>query len=461
MFVLRIKKIKSKIVLITILITLIIDLSIILIFFHSFHTLLYNSLIDASKAYINRIVIGSDKKSYLYISTRLLTQSLNSETLPSDSHFLLTMNHKTYNLLDPDFNEISYTMTQSQTTSKESCYLTTLIDDNGHKYTYITLPCSVSGWYLSQSLSELELKNQRQLYLYLILPICSIVLLAGICLAIYLNRIINLPIAQILKTISDISNGNFKYAADIEWDNELGDIGKGINSLSNNVLQLMNESIKTEKEKRELEYQILQSQINPHFLYNTLNSIKWMATIQKASGIAEMTTALSKLMRAISKDSAQIVILQDEINLLDQYFLIQKYRYGGTLSLNYQISNQILYQLKLPKFSLQPIVENAIFHGIEPKGEAGVITITSYLVNDQEWIIEVTDNGIGMTNEQINILLSENDHSESEFFKKIGIHNVNQRIKYTFGVQYGLHIESELGHYTTVFIHLPFHQIKL
>ena len=137
--------------------------------------------------------------------------------------------------------------------------------------------------------------------------------------------------------MQEISNGNFSYEAAIEWNNEFGEIGKGINSLSTNVVQLMEHRIAVEKQQKELEYQVLQNQVNPHFLYNTLNSIKWMATIQNATGIAEMTTALSRLLKSISKGTRQVIPIREELELLKNYILIQQYRYGGIITVTYKI----------------------------------------------------------------------------------------------------------------------------
>src|SRR5690606_39201106 len=131
------------------------------------------------------------------------------------------------------------------------------------------------------------------------------------------------------KRMDKIAQGQFFVDKMIEWDNELGDVGRGINRLSQDIVALMETRLADEKQKQELEYRMLQSQINPHFLYNTLNSIKWMATIQNARGIAEMTTSLSRLLRNITKDIRKLVPLREELALLDDYFLIQKYRYGS------------------------------------------------------------------------------------------------------------------------------------
>lgn len=112
---------------------------------------------------------------------------------------------------------------------------------------------------------------------------------------------------------------------------------------------------------------MLQSQINPHFLYNTLNSIKWMATIQGANGISEMTTSLSRLLKSISKGTSLLIDIREELSLLENYFTIQSYRYGGTISMDIQVDEESLYNSEIIKFTLQPLVENAIFTGSSPK----------------------------------------------------------------------------------------------
>lgn len=136
--------------------------------------------------------------------------------------------------------------------------------------------------------------------------------------------------------------GDFSADPAIEWDNEFGDIGRGINELSGSVKNLIDTRIEIENEKREYEYRMLQSQINPHFLYNTLNSIKWMASIQNATGIPEMTTALSRLLKSIAKDSRQRVPIQAELAFLDDYYTIQKYRYGGSITMEVTVDEEAL-----------------------------------------------------------------------------------------------------------------------
>lgn len=347
------------------------------------------------------------------------------------------------------------------------------------------------------------------------------IIFIGLLLWYRMNHVINVPITKLLRKLDRIGKGDFTRDETIEWDSELGAIGAGINTLSLNVQNLMEKKVQDEKKKQELEYQILQSQINPHFLYNTLNTIKWMATIQGSDGIADMSTALSRLLRNISKSKENVISLEKELQLVKDYFTIMKYRYGGTIELEYDIKDESLLKASVNRFSLQPIIENAIFHGIEPKGGAGKIVLSVYLkdqgasmeidavnreVNDDNvsgknsvnekhtteksgdfvrenytteergesagmdsdtvserntkerklLIIEVKDNGVGMTQEQIEKTLSGELEGADDFFRHIGVANVSQRIKYTFGEEYGLSIESEVSEYTVMRFTLPF-----
>lgn len=211
---------------------------------------------------------------------------------------------------------------------------------------------------------------------------------------------------------------------------------------------------------KQTELTALQSQINPHFLYNTLNSIKWMATIQNAPGIAEMTTALARLMKNVSKGTDVRISLREELDLVRDYFLIQQYRYGGSISIEYEITDEALYQCQIHRFTLQPLVENALFHGIEPKGCAGKIVIRAEKAavtgSRPALVISITDGGVGMSPETIRSVLSGDASPSADFFKQVGINNVDKRIKYSFGPEYGIRIESVVDEYTTMVITLPY-----
>lgn len=281
----------------------------------------------------------------------------------------------------------------------------------------------------------------------------------GVVLMYFLNRTIVKPVHQLRQNMDSISRGNFDKNPDIEWENELGEIGKGINDLSENVVNLMNTRIEQERQKKDLEYQILQSQINPHFLYNTLNSVKWMATIQGATGIADMMTVLARLLKNVSKRSESMITLKEELELAGDYFQIQQYRYGSSISIRYEIASEDLFGCMVHRFSLQPLIENALFHGLEPKRAPGTITVFASSEGSGETkvlVLSVTDDGIGMSQETIEKIMSGESLEGSDFFKHIGISNVNNRIKYDFGGSYGITITSEPGVYTTMTIRIPY-----
>jgi two-component system sensor histidine kinase YesM len=226
----------------------------------------------------------------------------------------------------------------------------------------------------------------------------------------------------------------------------------GINRQTAEITLLMEDRIADEKKAQDLEYRVLLSQINPHFLYNTLNSIKWMASIQNATGIAEMTTALSRLLRTVTKDTRKDVPLREELALLEDYLVIQKYRYGDSVVYKKVIEDEALLDCSIPRFTLEPLAENAIFHGLEPKGGG---TITVWVREDpgdpSRILVSLEDDGIGMNNETI-AAIRKGGGDGGEIFRELGIHHVEERLRYA-GVG-GLDIKSEEGKYTAMTISL-------
>ena len=310
------------------------------------------------------------------------------------------------------------------------------------------------GWEVALLPSRLALMGRSRFYLAIITLIFLAILAAGFLMANALRRVITRPVGALLEKLNRVGEGDFSRDSSIEWENELGQIGKGINRLSENVSALMEKKIQDEKMRQELEYRVLQSQINPHFMYNTLNTIKWMAVIQGTEGIGDMCTALSRLLKNVSKETAPLICVEEEFHLLDDYFTIMKYRYGGTISLEYDIQDSSLLKCLINRFCLQPIVENAIFHGIEPKSGAGLIRVFLYREEEELWI-DVEDNGVGMEPETIQRVLAGEENASNDFFRQLGIYNVNQRIRQTFGDDYGIRIESRPGSYTRMRLRFP------
>lgn len=400
---------------------------------------------------------------YIEISEELFAAPLERYGTAEDSNIYLKLGNHTYLLTENKFEEIDTSfktlrdMTFSALTGNAS--ITQILTDDGKRKILVSTPLNLPDCWLCQSISQQELYSQQLLFWIILGGILIGIIAIGILLMLMMNRMIHIPVAQIRAKIDRISGGDFSREPAIEWDHELGDIGKGINDLSESVYTLMNKRLEDEKQKKDLEYQMLQSQINPHFLYNTLNSIKWMAAIQGADGISEMTTALSRLLRSISKGTSLSVPIREELSLLSDYCTIQNYRYGGTITFAIQVDDDAIYDSLIIKFTLQPLVENAIFHGIEPKGSPGHITIHAFYEDSPDNIrIDVTDDGVGMSPEKARQVLQDNQDNQdnsADFFRQIGINNVHKRILYQFGPQYGITIDSQEGQYTTMSVHIP------
>lgn len=402
--------------------------------------------------------------TYITVSDRLIADYLQAFPLEADSFLFITIGNHTYQYLNGEFAEAGPLFSEAallkgQTFNEKNSAFTVRLPD-GSLRTAVTCPLGKLGWTITHVLSEKTYTAQRQVYTFIIAGIVIFIFLTGILLYLMLNRMINRPVQKLQGKIQEISQGDFTRDASIEWPDEFGNIGRGINQMSENVVSLMDKKVEDEKQKKDLEYQILQSQINPHFLYNTLNSIKWMATIQGASGIAEMTTALARLMKNVAKGTAAQIPLREELDLMKDYFLIQQYRYGGSITIEYQIEDETLLNCLIHRFTLQPIVENALFHGIEPKGCAGKIRIHAREGASSDGVrlllISVTDNGVGMSQETIEKVLRGDTASSADFFRQVGISNVNKRIQYDYGECFGITIDSVLGTCTTMHITLPY-----
>lgn len=326
---------------------------------------------------------NADEIGYIFaeVSTNILINPIQSYLSETDDQFYFQIEDSLYQYkegsLSPCYDsfilaeDVPYKALHANT-SLQSAYN----QDTKEKSYMITQPLAIDDWAIMLCVNERKI-SQDILHSFFLIFLIIIVIASfiGIILFNFLSQTISVPVTQLQKRILRIEKGDFSKDSSTEWDHELGDIGKTINHLSENVLSLMNQRIEDEKQKKDYEYQMLQSQINPHFMHNTLNSIKWMATIQNATGIAEMTTALSRLLKNVSNATVNLIPISEELALIQDYFTIQQYRYGGTITLSVQTDDENLLQCRILRFTLQPLIENAIFHGIEPKGTAGNICI--------------------------------------------------------------------------------------
>ncbi|WP_088105740.1 sensor histidine kinase [Halalkalibacter urbisdiaboli] len=273
------------------------------------------------------------------------------------------------------------------------------------------------------------------------------------------------PIKRLQLYMRKIENGDFNEKINVESKDEIGTLQQGFNRMVIRLKQLLDEIYYTKLketemslQQKEMELRVLQSQMNPHFLYNSLETIRGMALEKDMDDIASMSSALSKLLRYNLKESAHTISIKDELEVCTLYLKIQKYRFEERLDFKIDIPEWALQQ-QIPKFSLQPLIENSIQHGVDHSFGQTCIQLRAIQKADDYYILEVEDNGPGF---QPNVLQSI--HHDLQFKdvtkggSQIGIVNVHRRIEYLFGEGYGLWIESEREKGTKVSIRLPLKQ---
>ena len=278
--------------------------------------------------------------------------------------------------------------------------------------------------------------------------------LLALVLALILAAYLTKPISLLNNRLHRIADNDFSYDPEIEKaGGELGQIGHTVNEMTMSIENLLQTTEQSYEQRRKIEIQLLQSQVNPHVLYNTLDSIRWMAVIQKSPGIESMTRSLSNLLKNIAKGTQDKITLEEELTLLHDYVEIQSVRYMEAFTFCDTVPKE-LYRYRIIKLTLQPLVENAIFHGIEPTGENGTITVTGR-EEGSDLVLCVTDDGAGIPPDVLPTLLSEERPRSHASLNGIGVCNVHKRLQMLYGEAYGLTIESEPGVGTCVTVRVP------
>lgn len=302
---------------------------------------------------------------------------------------------------------------------------------------------------LKEALKEVE--NQRYYAFFIGLT----TLLLAILMAFFFTSTIVSPVNELKKLMAEAEGGNLDLYFESENNDEIAVLGKSFNNMIKKIKDLIELVYSEQKSKREAELKILQAQIKPHFLYNTLDTIGWMADRHGAGDIKEVVMALTNLFRIGLSRGKEMITLEQEIEHVQSYMIIQKVRYEEKL--NYNISyDPAIGRYKVLKLILQPLVENAIYHGIKQKRGGGMITVTARVIDGNRIAFTIADDGAGIEPEKLQYL---NDvftgKVKREGKQGYGVFNTNERIRLTFGEEYGLSIESELGKGTLVTILHP------
>lgn len=317
-----------------------------------------------------------------------------------------------------------------------------LADDNetvavdGMKYISISQESGITGWKVAALIPETEfiraMIHQLRMGIFLLAACLIIIVLVSRKIIFTVYRPLNL----LADSMKEIEEGNFDTKISYEKKDEFSTLIDGYNLMVAKIRTLLNEVVEKEKNRRNAELYALQAQINPHFLYNTLNSIRYFARIYQAPEIREMTTALIQLSKA-SLSSEKFITIKQELELTRQYLAIQKMRYGDILQFSC-MAEEDLTDCMVPRFCIQPVVENALFHGILPKGAGkAVVEISS---RGSGLLIRISDDGIGMSEEEIFAanqrlrggIFGKRGKEDISGLKNIGLENINYRIRINY-----------------------------
>lgn len=269
----------------------------------------------------------------------------------------------------------------------------------------------------------------------------------------YISSKITNPIQELEKSVNALEAGELDTEVYTGGSYEIRHLGRSIGDMAGQIKVLMNDIVAEHESKRKSEFDTLQSQINPHFLYNTLDIIVWMIENEQKAEAVKVVTALARFFRISLSKGKSIILVKDELEHVRNYLMIQQMRFKNKFTYTIDAEPETLGLASL-KLMLQPLVENAIYHGMEFMDGDGEIEVKVRREGEDLWFI-IRDNGLGMTTEQVESLLSEHPHVTSKRGSGIGVKNVNERIRLYFGEQYGLLIESEPDEGTVIRIHLP------
>ena len=335
---------------------------------------------------------------------------------------------------------------------KESCFR---LNYRGEKYLVTRTDMKTTGWTLVSMVPYKSVMAETMAISGVMILAVVITLIVTLLL---LNRILTgvvKPLKKLEKYMVQVNPDNMDQRMEILTDDEIGHLSMKFNQMMDRIRNLKEQVIEEQEDKRKYELQALQAQINPHFLYNTLDSIIWMAETND-SNIVAMTEALAKLFRISLNKGNEEISLERELEHVKNYLIIQSMRYADKFT--YEISvDPGVERCRTIKLILQPIVENCIYHGIKKKRGTGKITIRAYR-REQNLIIEVSDDGCGMPKEICRKILSDEIESEKISGSGIGVKNENARLQLRFGKKYGLSYSSEEGVGTTVTYVLPYNE---
>lgn len=318
------------------------------------------------------------------------------------------------------------------------------------KVFYYTL--SETGWKVVQIIPAKELSKQIHAMNLFIFLCIVVVLLFGTIFSIIQHRSVVLPLKRLSQEMGKVKNGTFNVRLKVASKDEIGRVGFIFINMIKQIEQLIEHVYKGQIREKEAELKALQAQINPHFLYNTLDSIRWLAVKNKDYAVSGQIEALADMFRHVLNKGEELTTVQEEVEHIRNYMMIQNNRFGDKVKFEL-LMDSYLADVKIPNLIVQPLIENAIFHGIEPKINGGKISLTIERTGE-ELRLTVEDDGVGMDKARQAQLLSKEEELSGGFALK----NIHERLLLHYGERYGLRIESKLGQGTKVSLTIPIEQ---
>lgn len=311
-------------------------------------------------------------------------------------------------------------------------------------------------YYETKDLQQLrdEYQNLYQVLMRILLVACICIVLVIIFMFYQIPLSITRPIRKLAEVTDQVAKGDFSVKFDVRASREIGLLSDSLNMMIDKINELLSQVTREQTRLRRAEFELLQSQINPHFLYNTLDAIVWLAEAGEQKKVVSMVGSLSEFFRTSLNQGKDIITINEELHHVRSYLEIQQVRYQDILQYDIRVPDE-LFRYLIPKITIQPLVENALYHGIKNKRGPGRIIIGGRKEKDY-FVLTIADNGIGINEDRLIQIIDGMKNkvpTKKDFY---GLYNVNERICLNFGEQYGLSIESKYGEGTVVNVMLPY-----
>ncbi len=396
---------------------------------------------------------GESQSVLLILIDEYLLENLYSSTQEQGGEVYIydqggyIVSHSNKKMLGKQFIDVNY----MQNVYGMNC--SNIIQKLGESYMLSTYLDEKTGWTIvEESPTRIILGALNETY-WIMGSLLAAGLLLAVVVSVFISRHVSNPLTELSDSMDKFGSDDFTPPCVRSVTQEINHLQESFNHMAIEISNLMGIIREREQQKRVLEVNFLRAQINPHFLYNTLFSIRCAVEVGKGSQAAQMLTAFIDLLRSTLAVKGSTVPLRDELETTRKYLVVQKLRYGEKI--NYEIEMQEeTKNCMVPPLILQPLVENAIFHGIEAKSEAGTVIIESAL-QGENLLLTITDDGAGMDEETLKRVRSGCRQTAVENAHSIGMSNVHNRIRLNYGEGYGLFAESSQGIGTTITLVLP------